>query len=54
MNRSDCEALDRADPLAHKRDAFSIPHGMIYLDGNSLGLLPKHVPERLLDVAKRQ
>ena len=47
MNRADCEALDRADPLAAKRQAFVIPPGMIYLDGNSLGVLPKNVPARL-------
>lgn len=52
MNRSDCEALDRADPLAHKREAFSIPEGLIYLDGNSLGVLPKHVPARVMKAAE--
>jgi kynureninase len=34
-------ALDRCDPLRAFREAFVIPPGMIYLDGNSLGLLPK-------------
>ena len=41
MNRNDALALDATDILKHKRDAFSIPEGMIYLDGNSLGVLPK-------------
>ena len=54
MKRSDCEALDRADPLAVKRECFVIPEGMIYLDGNSLGMMPKHVPERLAEVAAKQ
>ena len=54
MQRRDCEELDRADPLAAKRTAFHIPAGLIYLDGNSLGMLPKHVPQRLLDVAQHQ
>ncbi len=35
------KALDAADPLAHLREAFFIPDGMIYLDGNSLGAMPK-------------
>ena len=35
------QALDAADPLAHLRDAFFIPDRMIYLDGNSLGAMPK-------------
>ena len=54
MSRSDCEALDRTDPLAGKRAAFSIPQGLIYLDGNSLGVLPRNVPERVRDVVERQ
>ena len=39
--------LDLADPLTHCRDRFSLPEGVIYLDGNSLGALPKGVNERL-------
>jgi len=54
MKRSDCEALDRDDPLKHKRAAFAIPKGMIYLDGNSLGVLPVNVPARVAEVATKQ
>jgi len=35
------QTLDAADPLAPLREAFFIPDGMIYFDGNSLGAMPK-------------
>ncbi|MEV7089315.1 aminotransferase class V-fold PLP-dependent enzyme [Streptomyces sp. NPDC093085] len=47
-------ALDAADPLAPLRDLFALNEGVVYLDGNSLGALPRHVPERLRDVMVRQ
>ena len=45
--RDDCLALDRTDPLAHARERFVLPAGVIYLDGNSLGARPKGVAERV-------
>ena len=44
--------LDVADPLAAYRNRFEIPDGVIYLDGNSLGCLPKATPERLAEVVR--
>jgi len=50
--RADCEALDREDALAHFRDRFALPEGVVYLDGNSLGPLPKAAPVRVAEVVQ--
>ncbi|MDP4573588.1 kynureninase [Qipengyuania sp. G39] len=44
--------LDAGDPLAQYRDRFHVPEGVIYLDGNSLGCLPKATPDRLVEVVQ--
>ncbi|MEV0774918.1 kynureninase [Streptomyces sp. NPDC050428] len=46
--------LDAADELAAHRELFALDDDSVYLDGNSLGALPRHVPERVQDVVTRQ
>jgi kynureninase len=41
LSRDACVARDAADPLGALRDRFVMPDGVIYLDGNSLGPLPR-------------
>jgi kynureninase len=52
MTRDDCLALDARDPLAPLRAQFDIPDGLIYLDGNSLGVLPKATPARVAEAVR--
>jgi kynureninase len=40
-SREGCVARDSADPLRSFRERFVIPEGIIYLDGNSLGPMPR-------------
>jgi kynureninase len=54
MTRDQALALDAADPLAALREQFEIPAGVIYLDGNSLGVMPKATPARVADVVRQE
>jgi len=54
LTRAGLEALDRADKLAPFREEFDLPADVIYLDGNSLGPLPKAVPGRVAEVVTRE
>ena len=50
----DIAALDAADPLRDLRDRFHLPPGVIYLDGNSLGVLPRATAARVAEVVQRE
>jgi kynureninase len=52
--RTHAEALDESDPLAHFRERFFIPDGVIYLDGNSLGALPQQTKTRIEQVVQEE
>ncbi len=47
LSLQSAQQLDADDPLAACRERFTLPPGVIYLDGNSLGALPKSVAPRL-------
>ena len=45
-----CATLDAADPLADWRDEFVLPADVVYLDGMSLGALPKSASTKVAHV----
>lgn len=54
LSRADFEALDADDELASWRNTFQLPDDGIYLDGNSLGALPKAAMRVLDEVVRVQ
>lgn len=51
---ADVRALDASDSLARFREQFDLPDGIVYLDGNSLGALPRATPARIAGVVEQQ
>ena len=54
MNFQQIKDKDSDDRLAHKRDEFHLPSGRIYLNGNSLGPLPRSAKQRARELIERQ
>ncbi len=54
LDRNSCAVLDAQDPLAAFRDRFHIEGTTIYLDGNSMGRLPKAALSRLQQMAEHE
>lgn len=50
----EARALDAADPLRARRADFLLPERLIYLDGNSLGALPRRTAGAVADLIERQ
>lgn len=43
----DIRHMDAGDPLAARRRDFALPEGVVYLDGNSLGAMPRAAERRM-------
>ncbi len=56
LSRAAAEALDAADPLAGFRERFAGAgdDGLLYLDGNSLGRMPRETPAALARVVEEE
>jgi len=54
ISRDDCARRDDADALAPLRQQFMLPEGVIYVDGNSLGALPRATPARVAAAVQQE
>jgi kynureninase len=48
------KTMDEVDPLKDFRERFVFPGNLIYLDGNSLGMLPKNTRDKMAEVVEKQ
>ena len=54
LDREAALELDASSPLAGRRELFDLPDRIVYLDGNSLGAVPRNVSERMRQVVDRE
>jgi kynureninase len=54
LRREDVAALDAADPLAPFLARFHRPQGLLYFDGNSLGMLPEAARRRAVQAIEQE
>jgi len=54
LTRDHCMVLDRQDPLARCKADFVLPPGVLYLDGNSLGALPRTASARAAQLVQEE
>ncbi len=54
LTREEVASWDAADPLRSFREEFDVPDGVLYLDGNSLGALPKKTAARLQQIVTEE
>jgi kynureninase len=54
LTYAEAVAADAADSLRPLRERFHLPDGLIYLDGNSLGPMPKATGERMREMVSEQ
>ena len=54
LSRKDFELLDEEDALAPFREQFYLPADTVYLDGNSLGVMPLAAKERVSAVLQQE
>jgi kynureninase len=54
ITREEVASWDDRDPIRSFRDEFDLPSGVLYLDGNSLGALPKKTAARLQQIVAEE
>jgi kynureninase len=54
LTREALADMDAQDPLASLRERYRLPPGIVYLDGNSLGAMPKATPARVAELLEQE